>query len=87
MLSVEDVEKFERDGFLLLKHFLTKEACLELLECAKVEIKKANDPVETEEDYYNIIDKVKKGDRILIFFKRGEGNFYRTIEIPEKDEE
>jgi len=45
--------------------------------------------IEDADDYFRIIDKVKKGDTILIFFRRfgrGEGNYYTTINIPDEEE-
>jgi serine protease Do len=42
-------------------------------------------PVENTDDYYSIVDKVKKGDTILLVIKRDGGVFYILIEIPEED--
>ncbi len=65
-LNQEQLEQFERDGFLLMRGFLEKRNCEIIKEIAKVHLKYAIEPIETESEYIGINDeRYKKSIRRL----------------------
>lgn len=50
-LSKEQLEQFNRDGFLIIKNFADERICNEILEKAKEHLKKKQAPIETEQEY------------------------------------
>ncbi len=50
-LTDEQLRRFERDGFLLLRGFAEPARCDAILEAAREEIEKRNPPIETEGEY------------------------------------
>lgn len=50
-LSSQELEKFNRDGFLILRNFADCTACEAILEIARVHLKYKIEPIETEIDY------------------------------------
>ncbi len=53
-LTETQVTQFHRDGFIILREFLSTSESSALLNAAKRHIALATDPVETEEEYHNI---------------------------------
>ena len=50
-LSTEQLDRFRRDGFLLLRNFASETLCDQIREAALEEIERAAPPIETEEEY------------------------------------
>lgn len=53
-LTKEQLEQFNKDGFLLLENFLDKKKCTEILEKAKEHLSRKQTPIETEQEYMNL---------------------------------
>jgi len=53
-LSKEELESFNRDGFLLIRNFMSLKEAAQLLDKAKELIKISAEPTETEEHYHNL---------------------------------
>lgn len=53
-LTKEQIEQFNTDGFLLIKGFVDKQFCDDILQKAQKHIKLLNQPIETEEEYLQI---------------------------------
>ena len=87
-LSLETVEEFEENGFLILKDFASKERCDLIKEMAKVHLKYKVGPIETEYEYIGIDKKEYKSsvrrlrqvyDRDIVFKKWMEDQKIRTV--------
>jgi len=50
-LTQEQLENFDRDGFLLLRNFASSSECEEILELAKKELASKKEPIESEGEY------------------------------------
>ncbi len=50
-LTKKQLEKFDKDGFLILKNFASSEICDEILAKAKKHLQKQQAPIETEQEY------------------------------------
>ena len=50
-LTENQLDRFNRDGFLILKNFLEQSACEAILDVAKVHLRHKIEPIETENDY------------------------------------
>jgi len=50
-LTQEELEKFNENGFLILRNFLESSACEAILDVAKVHLKHKIEPIESEIDY------------------------------------
>jgi len=59
-LNQEQLEQFKRDGFLLIRGFLEKRNCEIIKEIAKVHLKYAIEPIETEYEYIGIEKEIYK---------------------------
>ena len=64
-LTPQQIDDFEKNGFLLLKSFAPQQLCKDILEIAKKELKEANQPIETEEEYLEINNSQKETIRRL----------------------
>ncbi len=65
-LNKEQLEQFQRDGFLLIRGFLDQRSCSVIRDIAKVHLKYAIEPIETEYEYIGIDrDIYKKSVRRL----------------------
>ncbi len=65
-LNKGQLEQFQRDGFLLIRDFLEKRSCEIIKDIAKVHLKYAIEPIETEYEYIGIDrDIYKKSVRRL----------------------
>lgn len=53
-LSKEQLEQFNRDGFLIIKNFADNELCDKILEKAKEHLTKKQAPIETEQEYMSL---------------------------------
>jgi phytanoyl-CoA hydroxylase len=53
-LSKDELESFNRDGFLLIRNFISSKEAKQLLDKAKELIKTSLEPIETEEHYHNL---------------------------------
>jgi len=53
-LTKEEIEQFERDGFLLIRGFLDTKSCDIIKDIAKVHLKYKIEPIETEYEYIEI---------------------------------
>jgi len=51
MLSAEQLERFKRDGLLLLRGLVDRPRCAKILDAAKEEIVRMEGPIETEGEY------------------------------------
>ena len=51
ILTQEQIEEFNTNGFLILRNFANKELCNAILEKAKIHLEKKQAPIETESDY------------------------------------
>ena len=51
MLTQDELESFETNGFLILRNFLDKESCEAILDVAKAHLKHKIEPIESEGDY------------------------------------
>lgn len=51
MLSPEQLARFEQDGLLLLRGFADRKRCKQVLDAAKEEITRSQEPIETEGEY------------------------------------
>ncbi|HEX7997511.1 MAG TPA: phytanoyl-CoA dioxygenase family protein [Pyrinomonadaceae bacterium] len=74
-LTTEQLDKFERDGFLVLEEFVTRQMCVALRERARelvaefdpqgiVSIFSTNEQTRTSDDYF-----LESGDRVRFFFE------------------
>lgn len=50
-LSVEQLQQFNQNGFIILRNFLSEERCNAILEVAKAHLEKKIEPIETEIGY------------------------------------
>ena len=65
-LSKEQLDSFKKDGFLLIRNFLDSQSCNKILDIAKVHLKYAIEPIETEYEYIGINkEEYKKSIRRL----------------------
>jgi len=87
-LSKEQLEQFRRDGFLLIRNFLDKRSCEVIKEIAKVHLKYAIEPIETEYEYIGIDKEIYKKsvrrlrqvyDRDIVFKQWMENREIRPI--------
>ena len=63
-LNSKQVDKFHRDGFLIIKNTFTKEECDELKKTLMVEIKKGKDILEKSQTKSN--DKINYDNTLII---------------------
>lgn len=56
-LTKEQLDQFNKNGFLLLKNFIDEKKCNEILEKANKHLKRKQLPIETEQEYMNLSDK------------------------------
>ncbi len=54
MISNEEIESFNRDGFLLIRNFISSKEARQLLDKAKELVEISAEPIETEEHYHNL---------------------------------
>jgi phytanoyl-CoA hydroxylase len=59
-LNQEQLAEFERDGFLVIRNFLDNRTCNIIKDIAKVHLKYAIEPIETEYEYIGIEKEVYK---------------------------
>ena len=87
-LNKEQLEQFRRDGFLLIRGFLEKRSCDIIKDIAKVHLKYAIEPIETEYEYIGIDKEIYKKsvrrlrqvyDRDIIFKQWMENREIRPI--------
>ncbi len=53
-LTQEQLQQFQKDGFLILKNFASSKLCDEILEKAKKHLIKKQAPIETEQEYMSL---------------------------------
>jgi phytanoyl-CoA hydroxylase len=53
-LTQEELKEFNDNGFLVIKNFVSKEYCDEILEKAKVHLEKKEAPIESEQEYMHL---------------------------------
>ncbi|WP_321312375.1 phytanoyl-CoA dioxygenase family protein [Halarcobacter sp.] len=53
-LTKEQVNKFNEDGFLIIKNFAQKDLCDKILEKAKIHLEKKQAPIESEQEYMSL---------------------------------
>jgi phytanoyl-CoA hydroxylase len=56
-LSQEQLDKFNNDGFLILRDFASKNLCNQILEKAKEHLEKKQAPIESEQEYMQVSDE------------------------------
>ncbi len=87
-LNQEQVAQFRRDGFLLIRNFLEKRSCDIIKDIAKVHLKYAIEPIETEYEYIGIDNEMYKKsvrrirqvyDRDIVFKEWMESQKIRPI--------
>ena len=85
MLSNEQLEKFDQDGYLVIKHFLSMTECIKLMnECADMikknnfveEVKKQTVAINTDNSYF-----ITSNDKIRPFLEK------KAVELIEKSKE
>ena len=59
-LNSSEIAQFERDGFLLIRNFLDQKSCDAIKDIAKVHLKYAIEPIETEYEYIGIEKDIYK---------------------------
>lgn len=55
-LTQEQIEQFNKDGFLLIRNFANKELCDEILQKAKIHLENKVEPIESEQEYQRVQD-------------------------------
>ncbi len=87
-LNQEQVAQFRRNGFLLIRNFLEKRSCDIIKDIAKVHLKYAVEPIETEYEYIGIDKEIYKKsvrrlrqvyDRDIVFKEWMENQKIRPI--------
>lgn len=53
-LTKEQLEQFNKDGFIVIKNFAPKELCDKILEKAKLHLEDKTAPIESEQEYMNL---------------------------------
>ena len=95
-LNKGQLEQFQRDGFLLIRDFLEKRSCEIIKDIAKVHLKYAIEPIETEYEYIGIEKDIYKKsvrrlrqvyDRDIVFKEWMENREIRPILEQVLDEE
>ncbi len=71
-LSKKEKESFERDGFILIRNFLSDDEVKPILNEAKTEIKKLEQPFECEEDFHEIKGEKTTLRRLRSVYDRSE---------------
>lgn len=71
-LTKEQINKFNKDGFLILKNFAENILCEEILEKTKKHIEKKITPFESEQDYLNEINDSITLRRLRQVYEREE---------------
>lgn len=56
-LSQEQLDKFNNDGFLILRNFASTDLCNKILEKAKEHLEKKQAPIESEQEYLQVNDE------------------------------
>lgn len=56
LLTKEQLEKFNEDGFLVIKGFAPQNLCDEILQKAKEHLEKKQEPIESEQEYLSVSD-------------------------------
>ena len=57
ILTAQELDEFNTNGFLILKNFAKKELCNEILEKAKIHLEKKVAPIESEQEYMSLNQK------------------------------
>ena len=95
-LNQEQLEQFRKDGFLLIRGFLDQKSCSVIRDIAKVHLKYAIEPIETEYEYIGIEKDIYKKsvrrlrqvyDRDIVFKEWMENREIRPILEQVLDEE
>ena len=69
-LSTEEINKFNNDGFLILKNFASTSLCDDILEATKKHLDNAIEPIESEEEYLDNGEKNKTIRRLRQVYQR-----------------
>ncbi|AXH10637.1 phytanoyl-CoA dioxygenase [Malaciobacter halophilus] len=71
-LSEEQINKFNKDGFLLIRNFAPTYLCDEILEEAKKHLDKKSSPIESEQEYLKINEQTTTVRRLRQVYNRAE---------------
>ena len=71
-LTLEQIDKFNKNGFLLIKDFAPKELCDKILEKAKKHLTNKIAPFETESEYLEANDETNTVRRLRQVYEREE---------------
>ena len=71
-LTKEQLEEFNKNGFLLLKNFLDEKKCEEILEKAYEHLNKKQAPIESEQEYMNLNEETITVRRLRQVYDREE---------------
>ena len=71
-LTKEQLKKFNNDGFLIIKNFVSKDFCDNILEKAKIHLEKKQAPIESEQEYMQLDDKKITVRRLRQVYDREE---------------
>lgn len=71
-LSKDEKERFERDGFILIRNFLSDDEVKPILDEAKKHIEKKEQPLEYEEDFHEIKSEKRTLRRLRGVYDRSE---------------
>lgn len=71
-LTKEQVNKFNEDGFLIIKNFAKKDLCDKILEKAKIHLNKKQAPIESEQEYMQLNDEKITVRRLRQVYDREE---------------
>jgi len=69
-LTKEQIDKFNQDGFLLIKNFASDELCNKILEKAKYHLENKIAPIETESEYLEVNDETNTVRRLRQVYQR-----------------
>jgi len=71
-LSKEQLDKFNNDGFLILRDFTPEDLCNKILEKAKEHLEKKQAPIESEQEYLQVNDENITVRRLRQVYNREE---------------
>ena len=69
-LTNEEIEKFNQNGFLVIRDFAPKELCDKILEKAKEHLQNKKAPIETESEYLDANDETNTVRRLRQVYQR-----------------
>ncbi|RXJ97846.1 phytanoyl-CoA dioxygenase [Arcobacter sp. CECT 8986] len=69
-LTQEQIEQFNKDGFLLIRNFADESLCDEILEKAKIHLENKVEPIESEQEYQRVKDTAVTVRRLRQVFDR-----------------